>query len=170
MESICGGGYKESFWGNFLMHYRKFLYLESRGTDPVVDLDSRDGLRFFWWRNSGLDSAELKNLSQFSIKIEITTLQNFMSMMVWKKDFKALKKVFKASKNIFKAFKKVFKESSLGFKESFLPPRSLLLVEASLVPKRRPNWMLSSNSFHFFVRLYSDDGWVPLIKEFRSMR
>ena len=44
-----------------------------------VDLDSTDGRRLCI--NSGLDSADEKNRSQFSIKIEITSLQNLMSMI-----------------------------------------------------------------------------------------
>jgi hypothetical protein len=45
-----------------------------------VDLDSIDGRLLC--KNSGLDSADGKNLSHFSIKISITSLQNLMSIML----------------------------------------------------------------------------------------
>ena len=44
-----------------------------------VDLDSIDGRLLC--KNSGLDSTDGKNLSHFSIKISITSLQNLMSMI-----------------------------------------------------------------------------------------
>ena len=46
---------------------------------PAVDRDSREGRLL--WRNSGLDSTEGKNLSQFSMRMAMTSLQNLMSII-----------------------------------------------------------------------------------------
>ena len=65
-----------------LLHFPPPLPPEMTG-EPVsvaaVDLDSSEGLLL--WRNSGLDSAEGKNLSECSIKMATTSLQNLVSMM-----------------------------------------------------------------------------------------
>lgn len=85
LNSLMSGS---EFVDNWLNELKDCVLLHFGGDDKSawlqvevapVDLDSIDGRLLC--KNSGLDSADGKNLSHFSIKISITSLQNLMSMI-----------------------------------------------------------------------------------------